>query len=193
VNRLDLAGSRIVRQGYALVATLLVAGCAFCQRHGQVSRLHELERGVLEGSGGEEELGALVEHARPMLVLERDGEILPAVDVYVCTVPDGHACRFAGADDTIHTTEFPERYEPVPPGDVHVRVAPGWDVGDLVFWMGDPVEMHSKGYESAERMEPSGEGVLALGGGTGERILYCTVKGRGDGMFKKYVWVVGPG
>jgi hypothetical protein len=73
-----------------------------------------------------------------------------------------------------------------------IRSRPGY-LGDMpVLYAGDPREMHSSGYDNVERIRPAADGSLTLDrkDPSSPHVLFTIVKGKGDFLYKKYVWVV---
>ncbi len=134
--------------------------------------------------------------AKKLLVI-RDGlEVHEAVDVYFCKKPEAvHECRFVHADDTVHTTEFPERYVPivVTPDTVLSLFCPAPACpAKHRLMMGDPFAMHVAGHGAAVSVPVSVDGTMdlaALPAGK-EMLLFTLVKTGAEELYRKYVWVV---
>jgi hypothetical protein len=172
-----------------------------------VRRLHELEKKYLRmdaaGIMSYSDLRKEMENeARKLLHLIVDERVCRASAVYFCTlVKDGFMCPGPFADDTIRLIEFPEMVNLVlfDGGDGGSRLAlrsrPGYLDEMPVLFTGDPGEMHSTGYDSVERIHPADDGsfTLELKDPSSPQVLFTIVKGKGDFLYKKYVWVVKEG
>jgi hypothetical protein len=162
------------------------------------SRLQALEQELLTATDDpESDFDAMLHEiqvvAKKLIWIEAGGDSHQAVDVYLCSeLEKDHVCRFIYADDTIHTTEFPERYAPVViEGDDQLRVrCQGACPTSLEFHHGDPSEMHSSGYQDISAIPVSDSGVLTLPDSSGQQILFTIVKQPGDNLYRKYVWVI---
>jgi len=167
-----------------------------------IRRIHELEKKYLRMDAREitsyiDLQKEMENEARKLLHLSVDELACRASAVYFCAlVKDRFICPGPMADDTIHLTEFPEMYNLVRfdgGSRLALRSLPGYLEDTPVPFVGDPGEMHSRGYDAVERVHPAEDGSFNLSpkdSSGGPQVLFTIVKGRGDFLYKKYVWVV---
>jgi hypothetical protein len=113
--------------------------------------------------------------------------------VFDCGKLEGLICRGYSADDTAHTLEFPEAYQAISlkaPAKLKVNVDPRYSLTQMEFYTGNHDAMHGAG--NPEKLAVQADGTLDFQffGSEKEQVLFAIVKGKGDRLYKKYVWVV---
>ncbi len=136
----------------------------------------------------------LAEKAKSLLSLVSDKKQYPACVVYTCReLTEEFVCLGSFADDTIHIAEFPETCSAIEVINSQLQISEqlGVDPEKMVFYLGDPGEMHQSGYATIRKIVVNGD-VLKLPKELSEaQVLFTIIKRQQDLYYKKYVWLIG--
>ena len=166
-----------------------------------LKRLHDLEKELEtlddpELASYEKLLAAMEKEAKGLLYLTSEGKEYRAAVVYFCPdLEDIYRCMSVIADDTIHLTEFPEQYAAVKvEGGLVVQTGRGCPDELPMFYTGDPSEMHGSGYGKIKKVPMGEDGALQFNpiNSKAPQVLFAIMKGKGDRLHRKYVWVLEP-
>jgi hypothetical protein len=102
-------------------------------------------------------------------------------------------CKGYSADDTAHTLEFLDVVRVIPlrvADKLKVNVDNSYKTTQLDFYTGDSEAMH--GGKPLQKLKIQTDGTLDFRfvGSTKDQVLFAIAKGKGDRLYKKYVWVV---
>jgi hypothetical protein len=123
--------------------------------------------------------------ARTLVALEVGTERHPSAGVYFCERPTSEGeCAGIFADDTSHTLEFPHTAVLVSPGAIVRIAADGLEPESLRAWwqtpQGPPLPLASQNGALDLSTLPRNSNIL----------LVVVLKGKGNPLFEKHVWVV---
>lgn len=102
-------------------------------------------------------------------------------------------CQGYSADDTAHTLEFLDVVQVIPlrrTDKLKVNVDTGYKTTQLDFYTGNSEAMH--GGKPLQKLKIKTDGTLDFRfvSSTKDQVLFAIVKGKGDRLYKKYVWVI---
>jgi hypothetical protein len=113
--------------------------------------------------------------------------------VFDCSELKELICRGYSADDTAHTLEFLDVGQVIPlkiADKLKVNVETGYKTTQLDFYTGDHEAIH--GGKTLQKLKVQADGTLDFRfvGSQKDQVLFTIVKGKGDRLYRKYVWVI---
>jgi hypothetical protein len=114
--------------------------------------------------------------------------------IFDCSELKELICRGYSADDTAHILEFLDVVQVIPlkaADKLKVNVHTGYKTTQLDFYTGDSESMHG-GSKPFQKLKIRTDGTLDFRfvGSQKDQVLFAIVKGNGDRLYKKYVWVI---
>jgi hypothetical protein len=113
--------------------------------------------------------------------------------IFKCSELKALICRGYSADDTAHILEFLDVDQVIPlrvADKLKVNVDTGYKTTQLDFYTGDSEAMH--GGKPLQKLNIQADGTLDFRfvGSHKDQVLFAIGKGKGDRLYRKYVWVI---
>ncbi|WP_404789291.1 hypothetical protein [Altericista sp. CCNU0014] len=113
--------------------------------------------------------------------------------IFDCSELKELICKGYSADDTAHTLEFLDVVQVIPlrvTDKLRANVDTGYKTTQLDFYTGDTEAMH--GGEPLQKLKLQTNGTLDFRfvDSKKDQVLFAIAKGKGDRLYRKYVWVI---
>ncbi|NJM78077.1 MAG: hypothetical protein HC852_22780 [Acaryochloridaceae cyanobacterium RU_4_10] len=113
--------------------------------------------------------------------------------IFDCSKLKQLTCQGPYADDTAHTLEFLDVVQVIPfkaADRLRVNINADYTTTQIDFHTGDHDAMH--GSANPQKLKQQSDGTLEFRfvGSEKDQVLFAIVKGDGDRLYKKYVWVI---
>jgi hypothetical protein len=115
------------------------------------------------------------------------------VIIFKCGTLKKLICQDYSADDTAHTLEFIDIVQVIPlkaAEKLKVNIDTDYKITKLDFYTGDHEAMHEG--KTLQKLKVQTDGTLDFRfvGSQKDQVLFTIIKGKGDRLYKKYVWVI---
>jgi len=164
-------------------------------------KLRDLEKEILSNDELSQEsrkylLVEMEELAKEMITLRLNKQNYRASYIYFSeNLEDKYICNFIYPDGTIYITDFPAFYEKIlfsETDKLKIEIISPYKIEDLVFYMGEPAEMHINSYANIKPLVINKNNILETTIIPEDKkfILFTIIKDKNDLMYKKYVWII---